>query len=153
MKKICFISSCGGHLMEIKQLFPIAEGFDFYIVTENNPASYEIVDKFRHYYLKQQERKNIRFLWNFIYNIIFSLRILLKEKPNIILSTGAGCTFPTLLLGKILKAKIIYIESFAKLTNKSMTGKLTYYFADYFFVQWEEMKYIYKNSIYAGQVY
>lgn len=34
MKKICFISSCGGHLMELKQLFPIAKGYQYYIVTE-----------------------------------------------------------------------------------------------------------------------
>lgn len=48
---------------------------------------------------------------------------------------------------------MIYIESFAKLNNKSVTGKMVYPFADYFLVQWPEMKEIYPNALYHGTVY
>lgn len=38
MKKICMVSSCGGHFMELMQLLPVVEGKDFYILTEKNVA-------------------------------------------------------------------------------------------------------------------
>lgn len=53
------------------------------------------------------------------------------------------------MLGK----KVIYVESFAKLDSKSVTGEMVYPFADYFFVQWEEMKRVYPKAIYHGTVY
>ena len=53
-KKICLVSSCGGHFMELMQLLPAVKDNDFYIVTEKNVASMAIVEKYKHYYLVQQ---------------------------------------------------------------------------------------------------
>lgn len=152
-KKICLISSCGGHFMELMQLLPAVKDYDIYIVTEKNIASKAIVEKYKHYYLAQQERKNICFLFKFTYNIIMSFFYLVKERPSIILTTGAGASYPTCRIGKMMGKKIIYVESFAKLDSKSMTGAMIYPFADYFFVQWEEMKHIYPKALYYGTVY
>ena len=58
-KKVCLVSSCGGHFMELMQLLPAVQGHDFYIVTEKNVASENTLKKYRHYLLVQQERKNI----------------------------------------------------------------------------------------------
>ena len=152
-KKICMVSSCGGHFMELMQLLPAVKDHDFYLVTEKNIASTAIVEKYKHHYLMQQERKGIGFLFKFAYNIMASVYFLLKENPDIIITTGAGASYPTCKFGKILGKKIIYIESFAKLDDKSVTGKMVYPFADYFFVQWEEMKRVYPKAIYHGTVY
>lgn len=152
-KKICLVSSCGGHFMELMQLLPAMQGHDFYIVTEKNVASENMLKKFRHYLLVQQERKNISFLFKFAYNILASLYYLLKENPQIIITTGAGASYPTCRFGKWLGKKVIYVESFAKLTNSSMTGRKIYPFADHFFVQWEEMRKVYPKAQYAGTVY
>lgn len=152
-KKICFVSSCGGHFMEMIQLLPVAQGYDFYIVTEKNVASADILKKYRHYLLLQQERKGIMFLFRFFFNIMMSFFYLLIERPTTIITTGAGASYPTCRLGKWMGCKIIYVESFAKLNSTSLTGKMVYPFADYFFVQWEEMKSVYPNAIYKGQVY
>ena len=152
-KKICLVSSCGGHFMELIQLLPAVKEQDFYIVTEKNIASKAIVEKYRHYYLVQQERKSLSFLFKFAYNIIASFLYLIKEKPSIIITTGAGASYPTCKLGKLLGKKVIYVESFAKLDDKSVTGEMVYPFADYFFVQWKEMKRVYPKAIYHGTVY
>ena len=152
-KKICLVSSCGGHFMELMQLLPAVKEQDFYIVTEKNIASKAIVEKYSHYYLVQQERKSLSFLFKFAYNIIASFLYLIKEKPSIIITTGAGASYPTCKLGKLLGKKVIYVESFAKLDDKSVTGEMVYPFADDFFVQWEEMKRVYPNAIYHGTVY
>lgn len=139
--------------MELMQLLPAVKEQDFYIVTEKNIASKAIVEKYRHYYLVQQERKSLSFLFKFAYNIIASLLYLVKENPSIIITTGAGASYPTCKLGKLLGKKVIYVESFAKLDDKSVTGEMVYPFADYFFVQWEEMKRVYPNALYHGTVY
>lgn len=152
-KKVCLVSSCGGHFMELMQLLPAVKDKNFYIVTEKNIASKSIVEKYKHYYLVQQERKSLSFLFKFAYNIIVSLFFLLKENPDIIITTGAGASYPTCKFGKMLGKKVIYVESFAKLDSKSVTGEMVYPIADYFFVQWEDMKQVYPKAIYHGTVY
>ncbi len=151
--KVCLVSSCGGHFMELMQLLPAVKDSNYYIVTERNISSAETVKKYSHHYLLQQERKNVSFIFKFVINILLSVWYLIKEQPDIILTTGAGASYPTCRIGKLMGKKVIYVESFAKLNNRSVTGKLIYPFADYFFVQWPEMKKIYPNAIYCGTVY
>ena len=153
-KKVCLVCSCGGHFMELLQLLPAVEEHDFYFVTEKNKSSIQILKKYRHYFLLQQERNKLfKFMFRFSLNILMSLIFLLKENPDVILTTGAGAAYPTCKIGKVLGKRIIYVESFAKLTNASVTGKKIYSFADEFFVQWEEMKNVYPKSKYHGTVY
>lgn len=151
--KICLVSSCGGHFMELMQLLPIVQNKKYYIVTEKNLSSSQIIEKCSHHYLIQQERTGKSFIFKFIWNIILSFVYFLIEQPTTIITTGAGAAYPTCLFAKLFKRRVIYIESFAKLNSKSMTGKLVYPFADYFFIQWPEMKKVYPNSIYSGTVY
>lgn len=136
MKKICMVSSCGGHFMELMQLLPVVEGKDFYILTEKNVASEGMLKKYKHHYLLQQERNGWDFIFKFSYNILASLFFLLIERPDVIITTGAGASYPTCRIGKWLGEKVIYVESFAKLHNASVTGKMVYAFADEFYVQW-----------------
>ena len=60
---------------------------------------------------------------------------------------------PLALLMKLFRRKLIYIESFAKVTSKTLSGKLLYKYADQFYVQWEEMLKLYPNAIYKGGIY
>ncbi len=152
-KKICMLSSCGGHFMEMMQLLPAVKDFDFYIVTEKNYSTESIVKSYRHHYLMQQQRNGYSFIFKFAYNIVLSFVFLLKEWPRVIVTTGAGAAYPTCLFAKWFGIKVIYIESFAKLSNSSLTGKLIHRFADRFYVQWPEMKSVYPNAIYYGKVY
>ena len=153
MKKVCFVASGGGHLMEIMRLVPAVEGHDLYIVTEKNRASEKTVAGFRHYYLLQQERRSLSFIFRFAYNIVVSLVYLLKERPDVIISTGAGAAYPTCRWGKMLGKKIVFIESLARTKNRSKTGEMVYPIADHFLVQWEEMLEYYPKASYHGTVY
>ena len=54
---------------------------------------------------------------------------------------------------KIMRRKVIFIESFAKIDSPTMTGKLVYKFADLFLVQWESMKKYYPNAQCKGGLY
>lgn len=62
-------------------------------------------------------------------------------------------TFPICLLGKISHRKIIYIESFARVDESSLTGKLMRSVADLYIVQWEELLKKVPGAIYGGSIF
>lgn len=152
MKKICFIASTGGHFEQLMMLKPLMDKYESFIVTEKTGYSV-IKDNRKIYYLKQVNRHEKTFIFNMIINMSKSFNIFIKEKPDVIISTGALATIPMCLLSKLFRKKIIFIESFAKITSPTLTGKLVYKFADQFYVQWEKMKEFYPNAIYKGGIY
>ena len=149
---MCFAASSGGHLEQPLMLRPIMEKYDSFIVTEK--TSYKITVKNKKiYYMHQVNRKERLFpLWMII-NVFKAFEILIKERPNIIITTGVLAMIPLCFLVKLTGGKLIYLESFAKVTSATETGKLLYKFADQFYVQWEPMKKIYPKAIYLGGIY
>lgn len=151
MKNICFLSSSGGHLEQLIMLKPIMQKNNSFIVTEEGEHTQRLGE--RSYYLKQINRREISFLPKMILNTIKSLSIYIKEKPQIIICTGALSTVPFCLLSKLFNSKLIFIESFAKVYTGSLTGRFLYLFADEFYVQWEEMLEIYPKAKFKGGIY
>lgn len=152
MTKICFAASTGGHFEQLMMLKPLMNKYDSIIVTEKSQYSVENKEV-KTYYLNQVNRKEKTFLFKMLMNSLKTIKILIREKPDVIISTGALSTIPLCLFGKLFRKKIIFIESFAKINSPTLTGKLVYKFADQFYVQWEEMKQIYPNAIYKGGIY
>lgn len=85
-------------------------------------------------------------------NCVEAWNILRKERPSIILSTGAGPVVPFALVGKLLGVRTIYIETFARVLDPSLSGRLMYYLADRFFYQWPTMRRFYPKARYGGQL-
>ena len=152
-KKICLISSSGGHFEQLLMLRKLNENYNTFIVTER--TKYNKDDKKIDYYVLQVNRKEILFLIKMICIFFKSLYIFLKEKPDVIISTGVLAAIPMMFIGHFFKKKVIYIESFAKINSPTMTGNLIYKknIADQFYVQWESMKEFYPNAIYKGGIY
>ena len=151
--KICLISSSGGHFEQLLCLRPLSEKNDVFIVTEK--TKYNKKDKKIDHYVMQVNRKEPLFLIKILGIFIKSLVIFFIEKPDVVISTGVLSSIPMLMIGHFFKKKVIYIESFAKITSPTMTGKLIYkkHIADRFYVQWESMKEFYPNAIYLGGIY
>lgn len=150
--KVCFASSSGGHFEQLIMLKPLMEKYDSYIVTEKLDYSIE-VDEFPIKYVMPINRTDKLFVLKFIYNIFRSFFIVLKDRPNFIISTGALASVPMMIWTKMFGGKVIYIESFAKIDSPNITGKIAYKFADQFYVQWESMKKFYPNAICIGGIY
>lgn len=150
--KIVFAASSGGHFEQLMMLKPLMEKHDSVIVTEK--TTYDMGEQsFPVYYVKQINRKEILFVPKFVANTLSSLRIYFKERPDVMITTGVLAIIPLALIMKLMGRKLIYIESFAKVTSKTLSGKLLYYFADRFYVQWEEMLKLYPNAIFKGGIY
>lgn len=150
--KICFAASTGGHFEQLMMLKPLMDKYDSFIITEK--TQYKSNTKgIRTYYLNQVNRKELTCCPRMIANVFKTFRIYSKEQPDLIICTGVLAMLPMCLWMKLKKKKIIYIESFAKVTSPTLSGKLMYKYADQFYVQWPQMKEIYPNAIYLGGIY
>lgn len=127
--KICLVCSAGGHLLQIQQLEEIYQKHDYFFITFRRIDSEGLKNA---YYLKDPKRNPIRHKINFFK----SLSILRKEKPDLIITTGAGIAIAPCYAANLLGVKVIYIESFSRITEASLTGRMIYPIADEFLVQW-----------------
>ena len=152
IRKICFAASSGGHFEQILMLKPLMEKYESFLITEKTTYKAEVKDE-RMYYLHQVNRKEWSFPFEMIGNSFKSLFIFIKERPDVVITTGVLAMIPICLLAKVFGKKLIYIESFAKVTSPTETGKLMYKYADQFYVQWPQMKEIYPNALYLGGIY
>ena len=151
-KKLCFICSSGGHFTELYNLKPIAEQYDSYLITEKT-ANFSTDFCNDIYYVKEINRNEKFFLFKFIKLCFKELILFLKHKPDYIISTGALCSYPLLKFAKLFKKKIIYIESFARVKDLSVTGKKVYKFANLFLVQWPDIIQNYPKAKYVGDFF
>jgi len=149
--KICFAASSGGHFEQLLMLKPLMEKYDSFILTEK--TGYEIKTPVRCRQVNQINRRERFFIFKWIRLCFQSLAIYLSEKPDVVICTGVLAMVPMCLLAKMARKKLIYIESFAKVTSPTISGKLMYKFADRFYVQWEQMLEIFPNAICKGGIY
>ncbi len=152
-KKICLISSSGGHFEQLLMLRKLSENYNIFIVTEK--TKYNKKDKKINYFVSQVNRKEKLFIFKMIKIFFKSLYIFIKERPDVVISTGVLASIPMIFLGHIFRKKVIYIESFAKISSPTMTGKLVYKkkWADQFYVQWKQMLEFYPTAIFKGGIY
>ncbi|MDS2691976.1 PssD/Cps14F family polysaccharide biosynthesis glycosyltransferase, partial [Streptococcus pneumoniae] len=83
---------------------------------------------------------------NLIKNTFLAYKILKKERPDLIISSGAAIAVPFFYIGKLFGSKTVYIEVFDRIDASTLTGKLVYPVTDRFIVQWEEMKKVYPKA-------
>ena len=149
--KICFAASSGGHLEEISRLTDLKEWRECCLITESGVFDTDFCE--RVYYVTKINRKQLTFPIEFIKLLIKSFLILRKEKVDCVITTGALIGYPVALVGKLMRKKVIYIESFARVDSPSMTGRLTYPIADLFIVQWEEGLKFFPKAVYGGGIF
>lgn len=150
--KIVFAASSGGHYEQLMMLKPLMEKYESIILTEKTAYSKEDT-AIKTFFVSQVNRKEPAFLFKMLAIAFKSLRIYHTEKPDVMITTGVLAIIPMALIMKIHKKKLVYIESFAIINTKTLSGKFLYRFADRFYVQWESMLELYPKAIYKGGIY
>lgn len=153
--KVVFLASSGGHLTQLLNLAPSFEMFDSYLITEKDVSTSHISYKnLKVYYLPETRKNSLKkYLLGNVKSLFFSIKYFFKIKPDVIISTGAGISVYMCYLAKLLRKKVIFIETFAAIQGKSMAGKLIYPIADRFYIQWESMKKFYPKANFKGTLY
>ena len=147
---VCLVASSGGHLTQLLYLENAWKGLDCFYVTTSNSARATLIPKGKCYIVTEASRNHPLTLLRVIYQ---SFNIFVREKPQIILSTGSGTGCLLCLLGKILfRCKVIWVDSIANTQILSLSGRIARYFADICLTQWPSVANKYKNVRFAGAV-
>ncbi len=149
MAKILMLSSAGGHFSELLQLNELAKKHELVYVTEDKIAHKKVK-----YYLKYGTRANLfQYFGVTVRNLYRGLKILKKEQPDIIISTGAHTCVFIFWMAKLFRIKTIYIESYAKVSSPSLTYKLIKPVCNKVIVQHQEMLNVYPHATYLGGLF
>jgi beta-1,4-N-acetylglucosaminyltransferase len=133
--KICLACSHGGHLTETLQILDAFTGHDIFFATYHSAREAEVQAIAPAYFAD-----NIGIsVWRMVCAFFWAWTILQRERPAVIVSLGAEIALPFLYLGKLLGIKTIFIESWCRVQNLSLTGKLVYPVVDVFWVQWPHL--------------
>lgn len=147
--RICLACSAGGHLRELQlAIGSIPHDYSCYWLTLKTTSTTAFMKDKEHVFLTNfQPAKK----WTLIANCLQAIFWLMVKRPKVIVTTGAGVTVPTVFFAKkLLKAKIVFINSAADVTHASKTPVWIEKYADLFLVQWEEMKEIFPNATCCG---
>ena len=145
--KIALICSHGGHLTEILYLLEAFKGHEIFFITYNNFRTKNL--GYDTYLLDNIGTNPLKMAKSFLQ----MFKILFKERPDVIISTGSEIAIPAFIIAKFLRINTIFIESWCRVKTKSATGKIVYPFSDIFLVQWPELLDEYgKKAEYGGAV-
>ena len=148
--KICFITSSGGHLTHLIRLKDWWKDKERFWVTFEKEDSKSILKNEKKYWCYFPTNRNIK---NLIKNTFLAIKILRREKPDIIISTGAAPAIPFFYLGKIFGAKLVYIEVYDRIDKPTLTGKIVYPISDLFVLRWEEQREFYPKGEMLGGLF
>src|SRR3972149_10822459 len=130
--KICLTCSHGGHLTEILQLMEAFKGYDVFFITYEGIRSRNIEKK----YTKRNLAKNPLL---FLMSMPKIFWILIRERPDLIISTGCEIAIPVFYIAWTLRIKTMFIESLCRVKEPSLTGKIVYPVSGVFLVQWKQL--------------
>lgn len=134
--KILAISSSGGHWVQLMRLKPAFDDLDVFYVSLDPSSASDVPDR-RYYTIRNASRKE---KWGFAVVLFQLLRILLKERPQVIITTGSAPAFIALTLGKkLLGARTIWIDSIANVEEVSTSGRQARKVADVWLTQWPHL--------------
>ena len=126
-------------MLELLELRPAVEPYDVFFVTEDTAQSKSLDARsyFVNHFAVGQIRlgAKMRMIQGATANLMQSFRIIRRERPDVVISTGAGAVFFVLLWARLLGAKILIIESFARFKAPSLFFNLTAPFAQSMIIQ------------------
>jgi UDP-N-acetylglucosamine:LPS N-acetylglucosamine transferase len=147
--RVLLVCSPGGHLQQMLALEPAWRGYERgWVTLPSADSSSLLADEPEVTMAHGPTNRSIK---NLVRNTFLAWR-LLRRRPDAILSTGAGLAVPFFLIGRLLRIRLVYVESVTRTESLSLSGRLIYPLASSFFVQWPAVAKRFKRAEYAGEV-
>ena len=147
--KICLAASAGGHISQLLKLAACWNGYETFCVTTTQVVRNNLGKLGEVYVVGECNRQHpMRVITVFMRCI----RIVLRERPDVVISTGAAAGCMLCFLGKIFGAKVVWIDSITNVERISLSGRMVRYIADLFLVQWPELAGRNKKVEFVGTV-
>lgn len=152
-KKLMLVCSSGGHFKAMRHLEPFWKQFEkvSWVTFKTKTTETELKDKGEIHWAYSPTNRNIP---NLIRNLRLAFKVLLsaEEKPDLVVSTGAGVAVPFLLIAKYLcKSEVVFVESKTRLRQLSLSARILHVLSalDKLIVQGEELARQYPEAIYV----
>lgn len=132
-RKLLAVASGGGHWVQMTRLWPAFEDFDLVVATVHVDYRETVPEGARFHLIRDATRWS---RWDLLVLATQMLIILVRERPDVVLSTGAAPGLFALVFGKMLGAKTVWIDSLANVEAMSMSGRRVRRFATLWLSQW-----------------
>ena len=86
-------------------------------------------------------------------NLLLAVGYFRNERPDVIVSDGAGVAVPFFWLGRFFGCRTVYLEVYDRVDSATMTARLVRPVTDLFLVQWPEQLSVNPGAVLAGPVY
>ena len=149
-REVLLVASNGGHLLQLLQLADLWPKERRHWVTFEKSDSVSLLAGENATWAHHPTNRNLP---NLIRNFWLALRIVRRRRVQAVLTTGAGVAVPFVIVGRLLGVNVVYVESMARITSPSLTGRLVYPFANTFIVQWPELRRVFKHAVCYGTVF
>ena len=147
--KLMLVCTSGGHFSTMRSLKSFWELHERVWVTDRKKDTESLMGDEEVFWMPYQAPRNVMTL---LLNLPRIFYLLLQQKPDMVVSTGASIAIGTAMLAKLLGIKFVFIESISRSQELSLSGKIVYRVSDEFYVQWPTLVEKYPKALYRGYV-
>jgi beta-1,4-N-acetylglucosaminyltransferase len=146
---IALVCTAGGHFEQMTNLYNFYNSYEHFWITHRTKQTVNQPKEERIYYI---ELAHFKRPWTYLFQIGPVLGIFAREKPTHVLSTGSGViALIPFLLSWILGVKFIYIETFSRVRNYTIFGKVLLKKGNKIYTQWRDL--VNRNAMYIGPIF
>jgi UDP-N-acetylglucosamine:LPS N-acetylglucosamine transferase len=147
--RVLMVCSSGGHLAQLITLKPWWSHRDVCWVTFPTEDGKSLLAGQRAVYAYSPTTRSIK---NLIRNSLLAVRVMIRERPDVVVTTGAGVALPFFVVAKLARIPTVYIEVFDRIDHAPLTARLCRPFTSRMLVQWEEQQALYDGSTVVGRL-
>ncbi len=147
--KVGIVCSTGGHLAQLAWLEPWWRTHERFWVTFPGPDSDELLQGEVTYHAWAPTNRNLP---NLARNVRLALRVLWAERPDVLVSNGAGIAVPFFWVARALGIPCVYIEVYDRIDTPSLSARLVRPVVDRMVLQWEEQRRFFPEGVVLGPV-
>ena len=146
--KLCLVCSTGGHLLEMVNLEPAWKDHERFWVTFPLEDAKTLLEGERVIWAYHPTNRSLK---NLIRNLWLAWKVLRRERPDVVISTGAGVAVPFLWIAKLHRMRTVYLECITRIHTISLAGKMILPVVDKFLGQWPELAEKHRKIVYEGR--
>jgi beta-1,4-N-acetylglucosaminyltransferase len=147
---VLLVCSTGGHLLQLVALREAFDGFDRAWVTFDKSDARSLLAGERVFYAYGPTNRSIK---NLLRNLALAWRLVRRTRPRTIVTTGAGVAVPFAWIGRLRGARVVYVESFTRISVPSLSCRMIAPVADRIYAQWPELAQSLRRARYVGNVF
>jgi len=146
---LLLVASPGGHLFQLWALREAWKGIERVWVTLDTADVRALLPEEDVLFAHGPTNRNLP---NLLRNVAFAFRVVRRMRPLVIVTTGAGVAVPFVWIGRLFGARVVYVETLARVEGPSLSFRLVAPLVSRVYVQWPELLRAIPKARYSGTV-